>query len=246
MGRLVILAGPSCVGKGPLCVAVKKFYPDLAGRLRKVVLYDSRPPRPGEIDGIDYHFRSPEYIEALRGKRQFNVFTVRDDLQALDLRVLEQMLATSDVFFEGNPYIGSGLMDFVAEHKTECLSVFLSPLSREEISELKALGRDINLSDFITEVMRRKLLRRTQKHKTNLSLVDLKNIETRAASAVSEMQLAWRFNHVIVNHDGEDSDNWDAFYYPIADARRTLKAFAGLLAGEPSSDIEAWEPDLLG
>ena len=56
MGRLIILSGPSCVGKSPLYAALKKFYPQLASRLTKLVLYDSRSARPGEVDGVDFHF----------------------------------------------------------------------------------------------------------------------------------------------------------------------------------------------
>ena len=51
VGRLVILSGPSCVGKGPLYAALKKFYPDVAGAMTRFVLYDSRAPRPGEVEG---------------------------------------------------------------------------------------------------------------------------------------------------------------------------------------------------
>lgn len=245
MGRLVVLSGPSCVGKGPLIATLRKFYPAPAGKLTKLVLYDSRPPRPGEVDGIDYHFRRREQIEALREKPGFVVFEVRNDLQALETAQLERKLAAGDVFFDGNPFIGSGLLDLVAKYGGDCLSVFLSPLSRDEIVELKSPERNICLSDFVADVMRRKLLRRATKQKGILSLNDLENIEVRAAGAHSEMQQGWRFDHVVANHDGEDSDNWDAFYYPIGDARRTLRAFAELLAGRLSSDAEQWEKDLL-
>ncbi len=245
MGRLVILSGPSCVGKGPLYAALKKFYPELAGKLTKFVLYDSRAPRPGEVDGVDFHFRSREYIESLRDKTGFNVFAVRADLQAMDARELERKLAVSDVFFEGNPYIGSGLLDFVAEHQTKCLSVFLSPLAQEEIAELKAPGKGVRLTDLLADVVRRKLLRRTTRQKAVLSLRDLEDIEIRAASAYGELQQAWRFDYVIPNHDGEDSENWDAFYYPVGDARKTLLSFAGLLGGETSPHVERWPRELV-
>lgn len=245
MGRLVILSGPSCVGKGPLLAALRKFYPQVAGRLTKFVLYDSRPPRPGEVDGIDYHFRSREDIEMLRGREGFSVFEVRSDLQAMDTRDLQQKLAASDVLFEGNPFIGSGLLDFVGTHGTECLSIFLSPLTQGEIVELKSRRPRVCLPEFLTDVMRRKLLRRTKRQKGVLSLRDQENIEIRAASAYGELQQGWQFDCVIGNHDGEDSEHWDAFYHPIGDARRTLQAFAELLAGRPADGVEKWEPDLL-
>jgi guanylate kinase len=245
MGRLVILSGPSCVGKGPLRAALAKFYPDAAGGLVKVVLYDSRAPRPGEVDGVDYHFRSREYIEELSGREGFRIFEVRGDLQALDSRELERKLAASDVIFEGNPFIGSGLLDFVREHGTSALSIFLSPLSREEVLEFRTPGRMVSFSALLTDMMRRKLLRRTTRQKGNLSLKDLENIEIRAAGAYGELKQAWRYDHVIPNHDGEDSDNWDGFYYPVGDARKTLLTFAALLEGKPAPHAEKWEPDLV-
>jgi guanylate kinase len=245
VGRLVILSGPSCVGKSPLYAALKKFYPHLAGRLTKLVLYDSRAPRPGEVDGVDFYFRTRADIESLRGKEHFVVFEVRGDLQALDTRELERKLAASDVYFDGNPYIAAGLLDLIEKLAAPYLSVFLSPLSREEILEFRAPGRSITLADLLTDMMRRKLLRRTTKHKGILSRPDLENIEVRAASAYQELKQAWRFTYVIPNHDGEDSDNWDAFYYPVGDARRTLLAFAGLLEGRQSALVEKWERDLL-
>lgn len=248
MGRLVILSGPSCVGKGPLYAALKKFHPDVAGRLTKFVLYDSRAPRPGEVDGVDFHFRSRQFIEGLRDQGHFRVFEVRSDLQAMDTRELELRCAsdaTCDVFFEGNPFIGSGLLDLAETLRVPVLSVFLSPLTGEEIVELKARTPSVCLPDFVTDVMRRKLLRRTARQKGILSEKDLENIEIRAAGAYGEMQQAWRFNHVIPCHDGEDSEHWGAFYYPIGDARRALAAFVALLEGSGSVWAEKWSQELI-
>jgi guanylate kinase len=59
------------------------------------------------------------------------------------------------------------------------------------------------------------------------------------------LQAACHFQYVIPNHDGEDSDNWDAFYYPIGDARKTLDAFVGLLQGRVQRSVEKWEENLL-
>lgn len=245
MGRLIILSGPSCVGKSPLCAALKKFYPQLAARLTKLVLYDSRAPRPGETDGVDFYFRTRTQIEGLRGQEGFVVFETRGDLQALDTRELQRKLTASDIYFDGNPYIGCALLDLLERQGLSCLSVFLSPLSREEMLEFRAPGRSIPLPDLVTDMMRRKLLRRTARHKGVLSQKDLENIEVRAGSAYGELKQAWRFRHVIPNHEGEDSDNWEAFYYPVGDARQALLAFAGLIEGKVPAGVEQWEPDLV-
>ena len=244
MGRLIILSGPSCVGKGPLYSAFSNFFPERAGKLRKLVLYNSRSPRPGEIDGKDYYFRSREEVEGIRKKENFVVLDVRGDLQAVDLQDAERTLAAEDLFFEGNPFVGRRLQEAFAS-KVKVLSIFLAPLSREEILFLQAQEHSLSLVDFLTDVMRRKLLRRTLRQKNILSLKDLENIERRAASAYAELKEAWNFEYVIPNHDGEDSENWDAFYYPVGDARKALVTFADLVVGKVSPFVEKWDERLL-
>ena len=244
-GRLVILSGPSCVGKSPLDRALARFRPDIHRRLQKPVLFNSRAPRPGERDGVDYHFRTQTQVEALRQQTRFAVLDVRDDLQALDLTELAALLGRGDAFFEGNPFVGRLLQTHPALSRVRRLSVFLAPLSKDEILFLKDPARNLSLPDMVTDVMRRKLLRRTRRQKGELSLSDLRNIERRAGSAFRELQEAVHFEWVLPNHDGEDSDNWEAFYYPLGDARRALLAFADLLEGRVPACAEKWEAGLL-
>ncbi len=245
-GRLVILTGPSCVGKGPLHKALDRLEPDLHARLRPVVLYNSRQARPGEREGVDYYFRSREEVAALRNRDRYVVMEVRGDLQALDLEELEGHLEEGDAFFEGNPYIAKLLLTHRRLTDVERLSVFLSPLSRVEVEFLSERDRHVQLGELVANVMRRKLLRRTRRYKGELSLPDLEDIERRATTAYTELQEAWRCDLVIPNHDGEDSENWDAFYYPIGDARRAVTAFAALLRGQRPENAEVWPHDLLG
>lgn len=245
-GKLVILSGPSGVGKSPLEKAFRKFFPDLDKILHRLVLFNDRAPRPGEIDGVDYHFRTRKQIENLRNESSFIVINVRGDLQAVDVNALKSALEKSNVFYEGNPFIACELIQHPYLKEIEKLTIFLSPLTGEEILLFKSEGSSISLKDIITEVMRKKLLRRTLKQKGILGLKDLENIERRAMSAFEELKLACKFQYVIPNHDGEDSENWDAFYYPVGDARRTLLAFVELIKGnKPPDFVEHWGQDLL-
>lgn len=239
------MSGPSCVGKSPLVKALARFQPEWSSRLQPLVLYNSRSPRPGERDGIDYHFRMRGQIEAFRANSRYTVLDVRGDLQALDLEELRSLLNSGEVIYEGNPFVGMAILKDGSLRGVTKLSVFLSPLTSEEVLYLKAPERHVSLKDFVTDMMRRKLLRRTRRQKGELSAKDLENIERRAGSAYAELQQACHFAHVIPNHDGEDSDNWDAFYYPLGDARQALNAFVSLLEGKASSRSERWEPDLL-
>jgi guanylate kinase len=234
------------VGKGPLAEALRRHHPELAAPLVPLVLHNSRAPRPGEADGVDYHFRPRHEIERLADSDGFVACDVRGDLQALELATIDRILESGrDAFFEGNPFVPHLLRQEGILDRYPALAVFLAPLSRDEIVYLSDPERRVDLGSFVTDVMRRKLLRRTIRQKTNLSQPDLANIEARAASAITELGYAHLFDHVIPNHDGEDSENWDAFYYPVGDAFRTLAAFAAVLAGEVPDGVERWDEGLV-
>lgn len=246
MPRFVILSGPSCMGKTPLRKALCRFYPELAAGLQAPVLYNCRAPRPGEADGVAYHFRSREYLEGLRGKDGYVVLDVRRDIQALAMAELRAILAAGrDAFFEGNPYIAAALMEAPELGATPMVTVFLSPLSAEEIGELR---RDApgEVEEIVAQVMRRKLLRRAIKLHGILSLPDLQDIEARCRAAYRELAYAARFQYVFPNHDGEDSENWEGFGLPLGDARKCLLDFAAVLRGEEPRFAEKWEEEVTG
>ena len=174
-----------------------------------------------------------------------NLIVIESGIKALNLKELSSMLRKGNVFFEGNPYVAEILTTHPLLKNTPKLSVFLSPLSMEEIKFFKEPNRNVKLPDFITEIMRRKQLRRKTHQKIELSMLDLDDIETRASSTYREMKMAWQFDYVIPNHDGEDSDNWELFYYPIGEARQTLLTFVSLLQGEKPPGVEKWNKSLL-
>ncbi|CAB4763438.1 unannotated protein [freshwater metagenome] len=52
--RLVVLAGPTAVGKGTVAAAVRESHPEVWISVSAT----TRAPRPGEVDGVHYHFVS--------------------------------------------------------------------------------------------------------------------------------------------------------------------------------------------
>lgn len=61
MNRLVVLAGPSGVGKGTVVRALRDRHPDVW----LSVSATTRSPRPGEVEGEHYFFVSPEQFAAM-------------------------------------------------------------------------------------------------------------------------------------------------------------------------------------
>lgn len=58
-GRVLVLSGPSAVGKSTVVRRLREQVPDL----HFSVSATTRAPRPGEVDGIDYHFVSAERFQ---------------------------------------------------------------------------------------------------------------------------------------------------------------------------------------
>jgi guanylate kinase len=59
--RLTVLSGPSGVGKGTVVAAVRRLYP----HIWVSVSCTTRPPRPGEVDGVQYRFVGRDQFEQL-------------------------------------------------------------------------------------------------------------------------------------------------------------------------------------
>jgi guanylate kinase len=59
--RLTVLAGPTAVGKGTVSADVRARYP----QVWLSVSATTRPPRPGEVDGVHYRFVSPDEFDRM-------------------------------------------------------------------------------------------------------------------------------------------------------------------------------------
>ena len=64
--RLIVVAGPSGVGKTSVLAELRGRYPDFYFS----VSVTTRPPRPGEVDGSHYHFVDNETFDKLIGDHQ--------------------------------------------------------------------------------------------------------------------------------------------------------------------------------
>lgn len=65
--RLVVLAGPTAVGKGTVSRHIREQYPDVL----LSVSATTRPPRPGEIEGEHYYFVSDAEFDAMIARGEF-------------------------------------------------------------------------------------------------------------------------------------------------------------------------------
>ncbi|MGH8725883.1 MAG: guanylate kinase, partial [Burkholderiales bacterium] len=66
-GRLFVLTAPSGAGKTSLIDALVRDDPSL----KLSISYTTRPTRPGEKDGVDYHFVDDATFLGMRGRGEF-------------------------------------------------------------------------------------------------------------------------------------------------------------------------------
>jgi guanylate kinase len=70
--RLVVLAGPTAVGKGTVSAYIRENYPDVL----LSVSATTRKPRPGEIDGVHYFFVTDDEFDAMIERHELLEFAV--------------------------------------------------------------------------------------------------------------------------------------------------------------------------
>ena len=145
-GTLYIVAAPSGAGKTSLTRALLEREPGIA----LSVSYTSRPPRPGEIDGVHYHFVTRAmFEEMIRRGEFFEHAVVHGDLKGTARATVERTLAHGrdvllEIDWQGARQVRALMPDTVG--------VFILPPSRVELERrLRTRAADSE------EVIRRRL-----------------------------------------------------------------------------------------
>lgn len=133
--RLIVLAGPTAVGKGTVAACVRRERPDIWISVSAT----TRPPRPGEQDGMHYHFVSDEEFDRLvetDGLLEWAVVHGRHRYGTPREPVEQRLSAGSPALLELDL---QGARQ-VRQAMPEALMCFLAPPSFEEL-ERRLLGR---------------------------------------------------------------------------------------------------------
>lgn len=167
-GTLTVLAGPTAVGKGTIAAYVRAHFP----QVWLSVSMTTRTPRPGEVDGVHYHFvddaefdrlaAAGELLEhaVVHGRAKYG--TPRGPV----LRAMAQgRLALLEIDLQGARQ--------VRESMPEALFVFLAPPSWDELVH-RLIGRGTETAE---------------------------EQEVRLATARRELAAQEEFDRVVVNDD---------------------------------------------
>ena len=148
-GVLFVLSSPSGAGKSTIARMLLEAEPDLA----MSVSATTRPIRPGEIDGEDYHFVDLERFRAMVANHEFlewaHVFGQR---YGTPKRQVDAMLAAGkDVLFDID---WQGAQQLFQIAGGDVVRVFILPPSMEELNE-RLIRRATDSADVIGARMQR-------------------------------------------------------------------------------------------
>ncbi len=171
MARVFVITGPSGVGKGTLIRTLRERLPEL----ELSVSATTRAPRPGEEDGVDYHFLSDsdfqrrvdggEFVEhAIYSDRRYG--TLRSELER---RTSAGHPVVLEIEVQGARQVRTTLPDAV--------QVFIAPPSLDAL-RTRLVGRGTDDEDQVAARMR---------------------------VATEELAAQGEFGHVVVNDRLEDA-----------------------------------------
>ena len=146
-GLLIVLSGPSGVGKGTVRAAV---FANNQFQYVYSVSATTRAQRPGEVDGKDYYFVSREEFETMIQNEDLLEFAeyVGNYYGTPIQKIEENLAAGHDVFLEIEV---QGAMK-VKERMPEGIFIFLAPPNLEEL-ESRITGRGTDAAHVIQERM---------------------------------------------------------------------------------------------
>jgi guanylate kinase len=166
-GLLFVITAPSGAGKSSLIEALLKEDP----QLRLSVSYTTRPPRPGEVNGREYHFVDEPTFLAMRDRGEFlENALVHGNRYCTSKKVIAETLERGQDLVLEIDWQGAAQ---VRGLYPDCVGIFILPPSVEELERrLRARGQD---SDAV--------------------------IASRLANAQAEMAHAGEFEYRIINKD---------------------------------------------
>lgn len=166
-GLLIVVSGPSGAGKGTILAHTIANYPTL----KYSVSVTTRKPRKGEVEGVNYYFKTIEEFEQMLANDEFLEHQrVYDNYYGTPLnKVKEQLSAGFDVVLEIDV---KGALE-VKNKYPDAVMIFISPAKRETIEE-RLRGRSTESEE---------------------------QLRIRTNSAIEEIKQAVFYDYIVVNED---------------------------------------------
>lgn len=166
-GQIFVLSGPPGAGKSTVGATVRQDLPDLAYSIS----FTTRQPRPGEQDGVDYHFVDrQEFIQRLERGDILEHVEIFGNMYGTSAQVIDQTIGRGvDLFLDTDVNGGKALRG----HYPQGVFIFIVPPSRA-VLERRLRSRGTETED---------------------------NIRLRLARVGYELAAARDYTHLVINDD---------------------------------------------
>jgi guanylate kinase len=164
-GKLVVITGPSGVGKGTLVRSLLNRHPDIY----LSVSMTTRSPRPGEIEGQDYFFVTPEkFQELIAGEQllewaQFAGNYYGTPRQTVEDKVQQGTLVLLEIELEGARQIRASF--------PQAMRLFILPPSMSEL-ERRLRDRQSESPEAITRRLNRAIIEIAAAHEFDVQIIN--------------------------------------------------------------------------
>ncbi len=207
--RLVMISGPSGVGKGPIIEWAKELY---TPEVYQVKVRKTKTERhKSSEDDLGFIGKGEFYQFDCRGVEQ------RIYLDELDSAIEEQDIVLLEAYYKTFDFLKNRYLsiDFV--------STFISPLTLDEIRELAEQGK--RLEDYLPNLMLDSLIKRSERDGKAFTKTLIKELGQRAEDSVDEMGFARNYRQVIHNHCYESDSRW-RFPFLIGEPLRVVRTLS--------------------
>jgi len=175
--RLTVLSGPSGVGKGTVVAEVRRLFP----HVWVSISCTTRKPRPGEADGVQYHFLTDaEFDELIANDRLLEYATFAGHRYGTPRKPVDQHLAAGRPTLLEIELQGARQ---VRQRMPEAQFVFLAPPSETELRH-RLVGRGTESGDVIETRLKRARYELEAHHEFDVVVVN-DDVQRAAAEVVS-------------------------------------------------------------
>lgn len=141
-GLLIVVTGPSAVGKGTICRALLQEAPDI----RFSVSVTTRPARPGEVHGVEYFFCSHrEFEQKIKAGELLEWAEVYGNYYGTPRQYVEEVTNAGQSVILDIDMVGARA---VRSQYPGAVSVFVIPPSMEALRQ-RILGRGTESDDAV-------------------------------------------------------------------------------------------------
>ncbi len=181
-GLLLVVSSPSGAGKTTLCNRLR----DEFRRLEFSVSHTTRPPRPGETNGVEYTFTPKEEFQEMVSRDEFAEYAmVHGNMYGtLASRVRESIDSGRDLLFDIDYQGGRELR---SKFREDLVSVFILPPSIREL-ERRLRSRNTDSEDVIARRVR--VAREELKHYAEYDFLIMNEELEQAYDALRSVYLA--------------------------------------------------------